>query len=355
MDINKSSQDIINVVLRVMMLLFILVACFILLKPFLGIILWGVILSLALYPLFKRLEDKLGGRKKLAVILIIIMGMLIILIPSGLFLDSIIGGVTKLKNSFMDGREIQIPLPGKNVAEWPLIGDKVYELWTDASENLAGLLKKYSKFLMGAGNVFVKQVLGIGSSVGQFFIATIVAGVILLLPGIEELSKTFIIKIAGEKGEEIVDLIRLTVINVLKGIFGMAFIQSVLLGIGMLLAGVPHAGLWTLLVFILSVLQIPALVIVVPTILYLFSAMNVVPAILWSVFLLLAGASDNILKPILLGKGAPVPMLVIFLGVLGGFISFGFVGLFTGAIILSIGYRLFISWLREESAVKKIS
>ncbi len=347
MDINKSSQELINIILRVIMLFFILAACFVLLKPFGSIILWGIILSLAAYPLFKKLENKLGGRKKLAVFIIIGIGLLIIIIPSGLFLDSAIGEATKLKENF-NGENFQIPLPNAKIADWPLIGDKVYELWTDASQNLEGLLKRHSKIIIEAGNFFLKQAIGIGSSIGQFFIATIVAGIILLLPGVEELSKTFIKKIAGDKGEEIVELIKVTVINVLKGIFGMAIIQATLLGIGLLLAGVPHAGLWTLLVFIFSVLQIPALIIVIPSVLYLFSEMTVVPAILWSIYLLLAGASDNILKPILLGKGAPVPMLVIFLGVLGGFITFGFVGLFTGAILLSIGYKLFISWLQVD-------
>ena len=117
------------------------------------------------------------------------------------------------------------------------------------------------------------------------------------------------------------------------------------MGIGFILAGVPYAGVWALIVMILAILQLPPLIVILPVVIYLFSANSTLFASLWTVYLLLAGASDNILKPILLGKGAPVPMLVIFLGVIGGFMLSGFIGLFTGAIILSLGYKLFITWL----------
>jgi predicted PurR-regulated permease PerM len=127
----------------------------------------------------------------------------------------------------------------------------------------------------------------------------------------------------------------------------VAFIQSFVIGIGFLLAGVPYAGLWTLLVFMLAILQIPPTLVVIPVIIYLFSILNPTPAILWSIFLMAGAISDNILKPILLGKGAPVPMLVIFIGVIGGFMLSGFIGLFTGAIVMSLGYKLFEAWLDE--------
>jgi predicted PurR-regulated permease PerM len=125
----------------------------------------------------------------------------------------------------------------------------------------------------------------------------------------------------------------------------VALIQALLIGIGFLISGVPFAGVLTLVVFMLAVLQLPPIIIVLPVIVYLFGAKETLPAILWTVYLILAGISDNILKPLLLGKGAPVPMLVIFIGVIGGFILSGFIGLFTGAIVMSIGYKLFVAWI----------
>jgi predicted PurR-regulated permease PerM len=151
--------------------------------------------------------------------------------------------------------------------------------------------------------------------------------------------------VAGNRGDEFAGVVNMTIGNVVKGILGVALIQAIITGLGFLFAGIPLAGLWTLLVFIFAVLQLPPAIIVVPIMAYMFSEKELTPAIIWTIYLMIAGLSDNILKPILLGKGAPVPMLVIFIGVIGGFIFSGFIGLFTGAVVMSIGYKLFISWL----------
>jgi len=133
--------------------------------------------------------------------------------------------------------------------------------------------------------------------------------------------------------------------NVVKGVLGVAIIQSILIGIGFFLAGIPYAGLWATLVLILAVIQLPPTLVTAPVIIYLISGGVDFSSIFWSVFIILAGFSDNVLKPILMGRGASVPMLVIFLGSLGGFIAFGFIGLFVGAIVLSLAYKLMIYWL----------
>lgn len=183
--------------------------------------------------------------------------------------------------------------------------------------------------------------------------AVIIAGILLMVGGTKESIGKFFRKVAGIRGDEFAGVVNMTILNVVKGVLGVAAIQSVLTGFGFLLAGIPLAGLWTLLVFILAVLQLPAALVVLPIIAYMFSEKELTPAILWTVYLMIAGLADNVLKPILLGKGAPVPMLVIFLGVIGGFIFSGFIGLFTGAVVMSIGYKLFISWL-ETSGVDEV-
>jgi len=140
-----------------------------------------------------------------------------------------------------------------------------------------------------------------------------------------------------------------TVGNVVKGIIGVALILALLNGTLFMLAGIPYAGIWTLLVFVLGILQLPLFFITLPIIVYMFSEKELMPAIVWTVLLLVAGLSDNVLKPILLGKGAPVPMLVIFIGVIGGFMFSGFIGLFTGAIVMSLGYKLFVGWINSTN------
>ena len=136
--------------------------------------------------------------------------------------------------------------------------------------------------------------------------------------------------------------------NVAKGILGVAFFQFLTAGTVFMLAHVPLAGIWALAVLIFAILQLPSIIPILPVIIYLFSANELMPAILWTIALLLIGLSDNVLKPLLMGKGSTVPMLVIFLGAIGGFIFSGLIGLFTGAIVLSVGYNLMVHWMGKE-------
>lgn len=352
MENSRQTQNVIDITIRLGFLVLIIAWCITLLVPFTSVILWGVLLAMAASPLYNSILKRVGGRRKLSAFLVVVAGMIIIAVPTWLFLDSVIEGVSNLKVQF-DTENITIPLPNEQVEAWPLIGPKVYQLWTDISTNLGATLAKYDKQLIEIGNVFVKQLMSIGGSILQMIAATLIAGVLLVTHGAEDTLRSLLRKLVGERGDEFTDIIQKTVNNVVKGVIGVAIIQAVLVGLGFLLAGVPYAGLWALLVMILAILQLPPALVVLPVILYLFSELNPGPAILWTIYLLIAGASDNILKPVLLGKGAPVPMLVIFLGVLGGFITSGFIGLFTGAIVLSIGYKLFASWLKQGDDLKE--
>jgi predicted PurR-regulated permease PerM len=180
-------------------------------------------------------------------------------------------------------------------------------------------------------------------------VALCIAVILLAIGGTGESIRKFFRKLAGERGDEFADMTLKTVASVVKGILGVALILALLNGLIFMLAGVPYAGIWTLFAFVLAVLQIPLIFITLPIIVYLFAEKELMTAILWAVLIFVAGLSDNVLKPILLGKGAPVPMLVIFIGVIGGFLLSGFIGLFTGAIVMSIGYSLFVSWINTEN------
>ena len=213
---------------------------------------------------------------------------------------------------------------------------------------MEGLIAKYHEQIRDAMESLFRSGLSIGGSILQFVLAMIIAGILLATRGTEEFARKIFKKIAGTEGDDFTEISVKTVRNVTKGILGVALIQSILTGNGFVLAGVPLAGIWTLIVVVLSILQLPPFIVVFPVIIWMFSAFNPLPAVLWTIYLLMAGTSDNILKPILLGKGAPVPMIVILLGVIGGFILSGFIGLLTGAIIISLGYKLFKSWIMVE-------
>lgn len=315
---------------------------------------WGIILATALDPVYNSLNTKLGNKPKMASTIIIICGLLMIIIPSGLFLDSTIHGIKEFRFR-LDNGTLTIPAPTEKVAEWPVIGEKIYDIWNQASLNLEVFISKYQEQIKEIGKLFLDGFLGIGSSILQFILATIIAGILLATKGTDDFTRKLFSKIVGSKGNEFTDIAAKTVGNVTKGVLGVAIIQAALVGIGFLLAGVPYSGIWTLVVMILAILQLPPIIIIFPAIIYLFSVNSTISASLWTVYLFLAGASDNILKPMLLGKGAPVPMLVIFLGVLGGFMLSGFIGLFTGAIVLSLGYKLLLAWLNSDETTTEVT
>lgn len=343
-----ASKSIYDTTIRLFFLFIIIAWCLMILYPFVSIMLWGLIFALAFEPLHHGLVKRMGGKPKLASFIIVFVSLAIIIIPSWYFLDAIVAEVREISSSFRNGN-LTIPSPSENVRSWPIIGEPLYDIWFSASVNLKQTVVTYKDQFASIGSTLGKGVLSATGGVFQMMVSLIIAGILLTIGGAGEAIRKLFRKLAGDNGDEFADITKKTVGNVVRGVLGVAVIQATLIGIGFLLAGIPYAGLWTLLVFLFAVLQIPPTLIVIPLAVYLFDEKELLPAILWTVYLFLAGISDNIFKPILLGKGAPVPMLVIFLGVVGGFIFSGFIGLFTGAVVMSIGYKLFVGWINTPS------
>ncbi len=347
---NPSHTSVYDITIRMFILILIVGWCLMIMYPFVSIILWSVVLALALYPLHKSMSDKMGGKPKLASAIIIVMALAIIILPTWLLIGSLFDEVKVLKMSY-DSGTLAIPPPSEQVKEWPVVGGKLYDFWLDASNDLGKIVVKYQDQLLQVGSTVGKGILSALGGLIQIMVALFIATVLLAIGGTGEEIRKFFRKLAGEKGDEFADMTVKTVASVVKGVIGVAFILALLNGIIFLLAGVPYAGIWTLLAFVLAVLQMPLIFITLPVIIYLFAERELMTAIIWAVLIFVAGLSDNILKPILLGKGAPVPMLVIFIGVIGGFVLSGFIGLFTGAIVMSLGYKLFVGWIDSDDEV----
>lgn len=350
MEHQHSTSSVYETTIRLLVLLLIIVWCLLIMYPFVSILLWSLILALAIYPMHKFLSEKMGGRKKLASFIIVFSILAVVIVPTGLLMERLFVEVKELKASYDNGT-LTIPPPSEKVKEWPVIGEKLHKTWQSASDNLEQFVLDHKDQLAGIGKKVAKGILSAAGSVIQILVALIIAGIMLVIGGAGESIRKFFRKLTGGRGDEFADITLKTVGNVVKGILGVALILAILHGIVLMIAGVPYAGIWTLLIFVLGVLQIPLFFVTLPIIVYMFAVKEPLPAILWSILLLVVGTSDNILRPILLGKGAPVPMLVIFIGVIGGFIFSGFIGLFTGAIIMSIGYKLFTGWLNTDNAV----
>ena len=348
--------------IRIGLLVLLAAWCFEIVRPFVIPIAWGIIIAVGTYPAFLSLARRLGHRRKLAATLIAVLGLVLLLIPAFLLGGTLVDSAHGLATGLQEG-SIGVPPPPAGVKDWPLIGEQLAELWTGASSNLAATLTKLAPQLKAIGGWLLSTAAGAGWGLLQFVVAIIIAGV--LLANADAGSKaTYAIatRLAGEKGAEFAKLAEATVRSVTRGILGVALIQSVLIGLGFLVVGVPGAGLWALLCLILSVIQIGAFPVVLPVLIYVFSTADTVTAVIFLIWSLFAGSIDNILKPIFLGRGVQVPMAVIFIGAIGGFLSSGIIGLFVGAVVLVLGYGLFLAWLEaapgageSDSAAAKIS
>jgi predicted PurR-regulated permease PerM len=344
----NTNHSVYDTTIRLFFLFIIIVWCLMILYPFVSIMLWGLIFSLAFVPLHSALAMRLGGKPRLASFIIVLVSLAIIIVPSWFLLDAIGEELKEFKSSFHSGSPT-IPPPSEHVKSWPIVGDPLYGIWQSVSVNIEQTIANYKEPLVDIGRRLADGVASAAGGVFQIMVSLIIAGLLLLSDGAGQSIRKFFRKLVGDRGDEFADITKKTIGNVVRGVLGVALIQTTLVGIGFLLAGVPYAGLWTLVVFVFAVLQLPVIFAVIPVAVYLFSEKEMLPAILWSVYLLLCGISDNIFKPILLGKGSPVPMLVIFVGVVGGFIFSGFIGLFTGAVVMSLGYKLFVGWINSPS------
>lgn len=352
MENKTSAPPLHDTIIRLLILLLVIAWCLLILVPFVHIMMWSLILGMAIFPLHKSLSLKLGGKPKLASFLIIFCILLLVIFPTVFMIISLIEEVKEIKTSYSDGT-LTIPPPTEKVKEWPLIGESLYSLWESSSVNLKQVIIQYKDQLIDFGRKIASGIFGALGGVVQLIASLIIAGILLVVGGVGESIRKFFRKLAGSRGDEFAEITLKTIGNVVKGVIGVALILGILHGILFILAGIPYAGVWTLLVFVLGILQIPAVIVTLPIIIYMFAVKEPIPASIWTILLLVAGLSDNFLKPILLGKGAPVPMLIIFIGVVGGFMFSGFIGLFTGAIVMSIGYKLFIGWLNSTEFEKK--
>ncbi|MEO8148626.1 MAG: AI-2E family transporter [Bacteroidia bacterium] len=342
-------QRAIEIFIRLGLLFLMLYWCYHIIQPFVEITLWSVIFAVALFPAYNWLKGKLGNKKKISAAIIVVLMILIFLLPGVFFARSLYEGVTFLKDYFETTDQI-IPDAPASVANWPVIGKIAFEKWNWVSHNFSDAAHERMPEIKQIGLSLVSAVASASVAYLKFIVALIIAGFILVYSEAGgKFAQSFFKRIMGENGHEFADVAEKTIRTVVKGILGVAFIQSFLLGVGFAVAGIPATGLWFMLSLILGIVQIGPTPVVIPILIYAFATFDTFHAVALTVWCVLIGPLDNILKPILLGRGAVVPMLVIFIGAIGGFISSGIVGLFTGAIIFSIGYKIFNVWLENKS------
>lgn len=333
----------INTAIRVGFIALLLIWSFLIVKPFILPVLWGLIIAVAMYPMHERLTNILGGRKKLSAILLTSFFLGLLVLPSIMFVESTAHGIQRIVDAIETGHSM-IPPPNESVAEWKLIGKPVYEIWHLAADNVSGLFEKFSSQLQDLAPSLLSTATGLGKTVFLFLISIIIGGALLNQDkSAEKTANSIFNTLLGKQGENFVKLSVTTIRSVVQGVLGVAFIQAFLAGIGLWAIGMPMAGLWTLLILLAAIMQLPTIIILGPLMVYSFSFTGTTPAVLFTIWSILVGLSDNILKPLLLGRGVDVPMLAILLGAIGGMIMSGIIGLFVGAVVLAISYKVFVS------------
>lgn len=329
-------------------LLLLLILCFKIISPFITVVIWAMIIAVALHPSHLALASKLGGRDTTSAVVFVLVGLTILIVPTYLTADSSIMALSALGDGLRKGT-ISVSPPNESVADWPIIGERVYNGWTEAAVNLEATLRKFQPQLAAFSEGVLRFAGTIFIGVLQFVFSIIIAGVFLVhAEGGYKTAVTLSSSLVGERGNALVDLSVATIRSVAKGVLGVAIIQAVLSAIGLIVMGIPAAGLWAIAILILAIVQLPPLIVLVPIAIWTFSVAEPVPATIFAVYAFIVSISDSFLKPLFLGRGMEIPMLVILLGAIGGAIYAGIIGLFLGAVVLALGYEILQSWMGTD-------
>jgi predicted PurR-regulated permease PerM len=345
---NSDVSKAVNIFIRISFIAILFIWSFSIIKPMFMLTLWGIIIAVATYPFHQKLTKLLKGKDKIAAVVIILLGLGTIIIPIGLFMGSFVESIEKAAGSFSSGTISIPPIPEK-VRDIPIIGGKIVDLWSLLSGDINVLFEKLAPQLQEYGATLLRVVGGLTITTIQFVLSVLIAGVFLMNADSTKVGANKIFKLLiGDFVEDFHEVAAGTIKSVVAGVVGIAVIQAVLAGIGMLLVGVPGAGVWSILIMILAIIQLPPVLILIPVAIYVYSTSSVVVGVIYVVWTIIVGSLDNVLKPIFMGRGVDIPMLVILLGSIGGMLSYGIIGLFVGPVVLALGYK-FIAVLLERN------
>jgi predicted PurR-regulated permease PerM len=327
-------RSAIEIAVRLGVLLLVVVWCLQIVAPFLGIVVWALIIAIAIDGPYQRICRALGGRQGLTATLFVLIGLSALIVPAALLSETLVGGATRYATELAAG-DLAVPPPPDKVADWPVVGERVHAAWQLASENLGAALARIGPHLGAVSRRLLGAAGAAGIAMLQLAASLIIAGA--LLPRADDRRAStdrLAARLAGARGPELARLAQSTVQSVVQGICGVAVIQAVLAGLGFT-----------------AIVQLPVAIALLPTVVLVFSSSSTPVAVGFAAWCLFISLIDNVLKPILFGRGAKVPTLVIFLGAIGGMLSMGIIGLFLGAVVLAVGYELFVAWLADVDPV----
>ncbi len=339
-------------ILQVSAIVLLVVGCLLVLRPFLGAILAAAILCFSTWPVYRFIEDRTGGRRWLAALAMTLLILLVLVVPLALIALSFSDDVPHLVENARELFARGLPGPPEWLAGIPLVGEQLDASWRELAESRDKLAEALKRFSQPAREVLVKTGLIIAEGVLQFTLIAFI-GYFFYRDGaaLVDAMRNALSRVAGDLTERLLGIVGGTINGVVYGIVGTGLAQAVAALIGFLIAGVPGAVMLASLVFILSIIPAgPALIWVGATV---WLAYNDQPG--WATFMVLWGffvisGIDNIVKPLLISRGAAMPFVLVLLGVFGGVLAFGFVGIFLGPTLLAVGFNLVRRWTETRAA-----
>jgi len=344
-------RDLTRTTLAVLFIGGLMVASFAVVRPFLPALVWATTLVIATWPLMLRVQAALGGRRGLAVTAMTLVVSLVVLVPLSFAIGAVVAHSDQIVAFVTAAPSFRLPAPPDWVANIPLIGQPLAKRWLALAEaGIADIVQLVRPYLGTATQWFVGLAGGVGGTLVHL-VLTIIFAAVLYAHG--EKAGAWLVRfgkrLAGERGAEAVLLAGHATRSVALGVVVTAIAQTAVVGIGLALTGVPQAALLSAIVLLLCVAQLGPVVVVVPAIIWLFWSDSTVSAIVLTVFTVIALTLDNFLRPILIKRGADLPLLLILAGVIGGLLAFGLLGLFLGPVILAVSYTLLQRWVAEAS------
>jgi predicted PurR-regulated permease PerM len=342
-------RNMVESALRIGLIFLLLLWTYDIVRPFLIPLVWGGIIAIAAFPLVRHIEGWLGGRRGLAATGLTLLLILLLVVPCYQLTEALVTTARTVSEQLNAG-QLQIPGPNPSVADWPLVGEKIYDAWQLAHNNLLEAVSQAAPRLKPLVAQAVKT-FGSGlAGVLMFVVSLVIAGAFMTYAESAGLTaKRIFTRLAGPvPGGEWASMIVATVRSVLQGVVGVAVIQASLCALGLFVMGIPGAPIWSALILFLAIAQLPPLLVVGPIIIYAFGYYDTTPSVIFTVWMIIASLSDTFLKPLLMGRGLDIPMPVILLGAIGGMIAAGIIGLFAGAVVLAVWYQLFRSWMEQE-------
>ena len=348
----RLASRLLDVLIRAGLILAMVLLCYQVFAPFLTLMVWALILAVTLYPMHQSLARRMGDRQGWAATLIVVLGTALIVGPTAVLMGSLGDSLQSFVAS-VQSLSITVPAPPESIATWPLVGKKIYAAWSLAHNDLPAFIQSQQPKIGNIAKAMLGFVAGIGGGLLQFLASFIIAGIMMAFgrAGAGACRAIFRRIVGIERGDEFTVLSTATIRAVAQGVIGVAFIQAIIVGVCLLIASVPWAGVLAVIVLVLGIAQVPAVIVTLPAIawIWLKAGYGNGEAILYTILLLVSGMADNVLKPLMLGRGVEAPMPVILLGALGGMAAAGILGMFVGAVLLALGYQIFMGWVATDA------